>query len=96
MASNIREYEISKTFSNVLLSTVDSQPDTDGIPPDLTTISRRDQGRMQDGSGNASPLYVSQQDVRLTSAPASDDSIARKKEVYEGYVQSTINALIFG
>ena len=96
MASNIRDYEISKTFSNVLLSTVDAQPDTDGIPLDLTTITRRDQGRIQDGSGNASPLYVSQQDVRLSSAPTADDSIARKKEVYEGYVHSTINSLLFG
>lgn len=96
MASNIREYEISKTFSNVLLSNIDSQPDTDGIPLDLTTVAKRDQGRIQDGHGSASPLYVSQQDVRLTSTPASDDSIVRKKEVYEGYVQSTINSLIFG
>ena len=96
MASNIRDYEISKTFSNVLLSTVDAQPDTDGVPLDLSTVTRRDQGRIQDGSGNATPLYVSQQDVRLTSAPESDDSIARKREVYEGYVYSTVNSLLFG
>ena len=96
MASNIREYEISKTFSNVLLSNIDSQPDTDGIPLDLTTATKRAQARIQDGYGSASPLYVSQNDVRLTSAPASDESIARKKEVYEGYVRSTINSLIFG
>jgi len=96
MASNISEYEISKTFSNVLLSNIDSQPDTDGIPLDLSTSGKRAQARIQDGHGSASPLYVSQSDVRLASAPASDESIARKKEVYEGYVQSTINSLIYG
>ena len=96
MASNIREFEISKTFSNVLLSNVDDQPDTDGVPLDLTTATRRNQGRMQDGSGNVVPLLVSQQDVQLTVAPQYDESIARKKEVFEGYVYATVNSLIFG
>lgn len=96
MASNIRDFEISKTFSNVLLSNVDDQPDTDGIPLDLTTTTRLDQGRIQDGSGNTAPLLVSQQDVRLTVAPAYDESLARRKEVYEGYVYSTVNSLIYG
>ena len=96
MASNIRDFEISKTFSNVLLVTVDSQPDTDGVPDNLATVIKKDQGRVQDGSGNATPLHISEADVRLTVAPVSDDSIARKKEVYEGYVHSTINSLLFG
>jgi hypothetical protein len=96
MASNIREFEISKTFSNVLLSNVDTQPDTDGIPIDLTTTARRTQGKVQDGTGNTVPLLISQQDIRLTSAPVDDESLVRKKEVFEGYVYSTINSLIFG
>lgn len=96
MASNIRDFEISKTFSNVLLSNVDDQPDTDGIPLDLTTATRLTQGKVQDGSGNTVPLLISQQDVRLTVAPEYDESIARKKEVFEGYVYSTVNSLIYG
>lgn len=96
MASNIREFEISKTFSNVLLSNIDDQPDTDGVPLDLTTVTRRTQGKVQDGSGNTVPLLISQQDVRLTVEPQDDESLIRKKEVYEGYVYSTINSLIFG
>jgi hypothetical protein len=96
MPSNIRDFEISKTFSNVLLSNIDDQPDTDGVPLDLTTPTRITQGRVQDGSGNAVPLLVSQQDVRLTVEPQADESLVRKKEVYEGYVYSTINSLIFG
>lgn len=96
MASNIREFEISKTFSNVLLSNIDDQPDTDGVPLDLTTVTRRAQGKVQDGSGNTVPLLISQQDVRLTVEPQDDESLIRKKEVYEGYVYSTINSLIFG
>lgn len=96
MASNIRDYEISKTFSNVLLSNIDDQPDTDGVPLDLSTVSRREQGKVQDGSGNSVPLLVSQQDVRLTVAPENAESIARKKEVFEGYVYATVNSLIFG
>lgn len=96
MARNIREFEISKTFSNVLLSNIDNQPDTDGVPLDLTTVTRRTQGKVQDGSGNTVPLLISQQDVRLTVEPQDDESLIRKKEVYEGYVYSTINSLIFG
>lgn len=96
MASNIRDFEISKTFSNVLLSNIDSQPDTDGIPLDLSTATRKAQARLQDGSGNTTQLYVSQNEVTLEIAPTRDFSLARKKEVYEGFVYSQINSLLFG
>ena len=96
MASNIRDFEISKTFSNVLLSNIDAQPDTDGIPLDLSTVSRKAQARMQDGSGNTTQLYISQNEITLEQAPTRDFSLARKKEVFEGFVYAQVNSLIFG
>ncbi|MEL0025555.1 MAG: hypothetical protein VW775_00660 [Schleiferiaceae bacterium] len=96
MASNIRDYEISKTFSNVLLSNIDASPDTDGIPLDLSSETRKQQARVQDGKGNASKLYVSQNDVALESDPATDFSLVRKKEVYEGFVYAQIDSLLYG
>jgi len=96
MASNIRDFEISKTFSNVLLSNIDEQPDTDGIPLDLSTISRKEQARVQDGSGNPTKLYISMNEVTLEADPTNDYSLTRKKEVYEGFVYAQINSLIYG
>ena len=96
MASNIRDFEISKTFSNVLLSNIDEQPDTDGIPLDLSTISRKEQARVQDGSGNQTKLYISMNEVTLEADPTNDYSLTRKKEVYEGFVYAQINSLLYG
>tara|TARA_Y100000385_G_scaffold134025_2_gene139126 strand:+ start:1771 stop:2061 length:291 start_codon:yes stop_codon:yes gene_type:complete len=96
MASNIRDFEISKTFSNVLLSNIDAQPDSDGIPLDLSNATRKAQARMQDGSGNTTQLYISQSEITLEQAPTRDFSLARKKEVYEGFVYAQVNSLIFG
>lgn len=96
MASNIRDFEISKTFSNVLLSNIDAQPDTDGIPLDLSTISRKQQARVQDGSGRETKLYISMNEVTLEAAPTNDYSLTRKKEVYEGFVYAQINSLLYG
>lgn len=96
MASNIRDFEISKTFSNVLLSNIDEQPDTDGIPLDLSTATRKAQARVQDGSGNQTQLYISMNEITLETAPTNDYSLTRKKEVYEGFVYAQVNSLIYG
>ena len=96
MASNIKDYEISKTFANVLLSNIDSQPDTDGLPFDLSTSLRRTQARIQDGLGNASPLYVSQTSVEVSAVPITANSVVRKQEILEGVAYFQTASLVFG
>jgi hypothetical protein len=96
MASNIRDFEIAKTFSNVILSNIDAQPDTDGVPYDLSTAARKTQGRLQDGIGNATPLYLSRSVVELTSAPTSLESVVRKQELMESITYAQTSALIYG
>ncbi len=96
MASNIKDFEISKTFANVLLSNIDTQPDTDGIPFDLSTTARKTQGQLQDGLGNSAPLYISRSSVELSSAPQSALSLVRKQEILEGITYFQTASLIFG
>jgi len=96
MASNIKNFEIAKTFSNVILSNIDAQPDTDGVPYDLSTATRKAQGRLQDGIGNATPLYLSRSVVELTSAPTSLESVVRKQELMESITYAQTSALIYG
>lgn len=96
MASNIRDYDISKTFSNVILSNIDSQPDTDGIPFDLSTTLSLERGRIQDGLGTPSPLFLSRTVVEVNANPTSDFSVLRKKELMEGITYFQTQSLIFG
>lgn len=96
MAANIENFEISKTFSNVILSNIDAQPDTDGIPFDLSTTARQTQGRLQDGEGNASPLHLSRTSVWVASVPLSPLSVVRKQEVLEGIAYFQTASLIYG
>ena len=96
MAQNIKDFEISKTFANVLLSNIDSQPDTDGIPFDLSTPSRLAQGRIQDGLGSASPLFVSRTSVEINTAPVSLLSLVRKQEIMEGITYFQTQSLVLG
>jgi hypothetical protein len=96
MASNIKDFEISKTFANVLLSNIDTQPDTDGIPFDLSTLARRTQARLQDGLGNSSPLFVSGSSVESAAVPQTPQSLVRKQEVLEGITYFQTASLILG
>lgn len=96
MASNIENFEISKTFANVVLSNIDAQPDTDGFPPDLNTPAFRAQGRLQDGKGNASPLYLSQSSAECSVPPQSPLALARKQEILEGITYFQTASLILG
>jgi len=91
MASNITHLEVSKTYSNIILSNVDEvQPDVDGIPFDLASSDRRAQGTLQDGLGNSSPLRLSQTAAECTAVPGTPESLIRKQEILEGitYVQT--------
>ena len=96
MASNIRDYEISKTFSNVILSNIDAQPDSDGIPFDLSTANNLAQGRIQDGLGTPSPLCLSRTVVEVNSSPTSLNSLLRKQEMMEGITYFQTQSLVFG
>lgn len=95
MASNIRNFEIAKTFRNVILSNIDGQPDEDGVPYDLSTAARKTQGQLQDGDGNPTPLRLSRSVVELTSAPTSLESIVRKQELMEAITYAQTSALIY-
>lgn len=96
MASNIKDFEISKTFANVLLSSIDNQPDTDGVPFDLSTTARRAQGQLQDGLGNSTPLYISRSAVEITAVPQTALSLVRKQEILEGITYFQTSSLILG
>ena len=99
MAQNIGDLDISKTFSNVLLSNVEAlgnaPSDTLGIPINLDTTNRRISAKVQDGLGNASPLLVSQTVVAVDAAPQVEDSVARFSEILEAITLSQNNQLIF-
>jgi hypothetical protein len=96
MAANIKDFEISKTFSNVILSNIDNQPDTDGIPFDLATAARRTQGRLQDGEGNSSPLHLSRTSVWVSTPPIAPLAVVRKQEILEGITHYQTASLIYG
>jgi hypothetical protein len=95
MAANIKDFEISKTFSNVILSNIDNQPDTDGIPFDLATTARRAQGRLQDGEGNASPVHLSRTAVWVSAPPIAPLAVVRKQEILEGITYLQTASLIY-
>lgn len=95
MALNVKDFKISKTFANVLLSNIDSEPDTDGIPFDLTTVQNLERARIQDGLGTPSPLYLSRTVVEVDATPTTDKSLVRKKEIMEGIAYFQTQSLIF-
>lgn len=96
MASNIKDFEISKTFSNVLLSNIGAQSDTDGIPFDLSTPTSRTQAQLQDGLGNSSPLFISRSSVESSAIPQTAQSLVRKQEILEGITYFQTSSLILG
>jgi hypothetical protein len=95
MASNVKDFKISKTFANVILSNVESDPDMDGIPFDLSTSLDLERGRLQDGLGVPSPLYLSRTVVEVDATPVTDNSLIRKKEIMEGIAFFQTQSLIF-
>jgi hypothetical protein len=96
MASDIKDFEISKTFKNVILSNIDTQPDTDGVPFDLSTTSRQTQGRLQDGEGNSIPLHLSRTEVWVSAVPDAPLAVVRKQEILEGITYFQTASLIYG
>jgi hypothetical protein len=84
MAANIKDFEISKTFNNVILTDISGSVDKDGIPIVFLPARRsgnealRDQGRLQDGFGTQIPLMLSRNLVEVEATPASAYSVARR------------------
>jgi hypothetical protein len=101
MASNIKDFEISKTFSNVILTTVTGSPDTDGVPslsvPSTLTgyTALRDQGRLQDGFGTEIPLVLSRNLVEVEAEPNSVNSVIRRQDIRASRAQQFIYNIIW-
>lgn len=101
MAANIKDFDISKTFSNVILSNIDAQPDTDGIPSIPIPAERdgnetpRDQGRLQDGSGTQIPLVLGKNLVESEATPISAFSVTRRCDLMAMAARQQILSLIW-
>lgn len=86
MAQNIQDFDVSKTFSNVVLTTVTGQPDTDGVPTSFLPTRRtgnlplRNQGRLQDGFGTEIPLVLSQNAIEIETEPSTAYSPIRRAD----------------
>jgi hypothetical protein len=101
MASSIKDFEISKTFNNVILTTVTGSPDTDGVPtisiPSLLEgySQLRAQGRLQDGLGTPIPLVLSRNLIEVEAEPVSVNSAVRRRDIHAVRAQQHINNLIW-
>ena len=101
MSQNIENYDISKTFSNVVLTTVTGQPDTDGVSVSFLPAQRegnmsgRDQGRLQDGAGLEIPLVLSRNLIEVEAEPSSAYSVVRRADTMALQASAFINSLIW-
>lgn len=101
MALNIKDFEIRKTFNNVVLSTVTGSPDTDGIPLAFiqnrrtSNLTLRDQGRLQDGFGTAIPLVLGRNLIEVECEPASAYSVIRRSDVIGLYATQFISSMLW-
>jgi hypothetical protein len=101
MAQNITAFDISKTFSNVLLTTVTGQPDTDGVPTSFFPRKRtgnttlRDQGRLQDGFGTEIPLVLGINAIEIETEPTTAFSPLRRADYVGIQAAGFINSLIW-
>jgi hypothetical protein len=101
MAQNIRDFDVSKTFSNVILTTVTGQPDTDGVPTTFIPLRRtgnlalRDQGRLQDGFGSEIPLVLARNVIEIESEPATAFSPIRRVDAVGLHASAFISSMIW-
>jgi hypothetical protein len=101
MAQNIQNFDISKTFSNVVLTTVTGQTDTDGIPtafiPNVRTgnLNQRNQGRLQDGFGSEVPMVLSRNLIEVESEPTSAYSVMRRADIVGIQASNFINSMLW-
>jgi hypothetical protein len=101
MAQNIRDFDVSKTFSNVILTTVTGQPDTDGVPTTFIPLRRtenlalRNQGRLQDGFGSEIPLVLARNVIEIESDPVTAYSPMRRADMVGMHASMFISNLIW-
>lgn len=101
MAQDIREFDISKTFDNVLLTTITGEPDTDGVPTTFLPFRRtgnldlRNQGRLQDGSGSEIPMVLARNVVEIESDPVTAFSPIRRADSVGLQASAFISSLIW-
>ena len=101
MAANIKDFDISKTFSNVILSNIDAQPDTDGISSAPIPAERdgnealRNQSRLQDGFGTQIPLVLGKNLVESEATPISAFSVMRRCDLMAIAARQQILSLIW-
>lgn len=101
MAQNIKDFHISKTYNNVLLTEVTGQPDTDGIPLAFLPLRRtnnlalRNQGRLQDGFGTEAPLVLGRNAIEIESDPVTAFSPVRRADMVGLHASMFISALIW-
>jgi hypothetical protein len=101
MASNIKDFNISKTFANVILTNVEDSDDLDGIPSVAIPAQRecneslRDQGRLQDGLGNQIPLVLGKNLVEVEATPISAFSAIRRCDLMAVSAYQQIQSLIW-
>lgn len=101
MAQNIRDFDISKTYDNLVLTTVTGQPDTDGVPTTFLTNRRTDntalraQGKLQDGFGSEIPLVLSRNLIEVEASPSSAYSVMRRADIMGLHASQFISAMIW-
>lgn len=103
MALPIKDFEISKTFKNVILSTISGSDDTDGVPAGIpasqstpgTGQSSRAQGKLQDGFGKEIPMILSTNYIEVTARPETVNSVTRLCDLRAIQAQQYINNIIW-
>jgi hypothetical protein len=101
MAQDIHEFDISKTFSNVVLTTITPQPDTDGVPETYLPLRRtgnlalRNQGRLQDGSGVEIPLVLARNAIEIESDPVTAYSPIRRADLVGLQASAFISSILW-
>jgi hypothetical protein len=101
MAQDIREFDISKTFDNVILTTITGEPDTDGVPTTFLPLRRtgnltlRNQGRLQDGSGSEIPMVLARNVIEIEAEPVTAYSPIRRVDAVGLYASAFISSLIW-
>lgn len=101
MAQNIREFDVSKTFSNLVLTQVTGQPDTDGVPTTFLSLRRtgnltlRNQGRLQDGFGSEIPLVLARNVIEVEAEPVTAYSPIRRADAIGMHAAMFINSMLW-
>jgi hypothetical protein len=101
MAEKIRDFDISRTYDNVILTQVTGEPDIDGIPvtplpPQRTgNMTLRNQGRLQDGFGTEAPMVIASDRIEIESEPATAFSPIRRSDMVGIHASMFINNMIW-